>query len=202
MKSMSKISNQSSLNDFTSDWWGLRLRNTDDDNASDQPAVVVDEDSADGLAKRSSQIYRRLNQICHDDADSNVIAGKDGWRASNKAADLSLYVLRNRRVFGQDPAIVDKAIFSLVHRIDEDLKTGQVLTSKQRDVVRQMSENAPKLMIAAVESTLPNDRKASKRIGSLGENNLDSLLHIASDNGANSENIRQLQKLADEIMSE
>jgi hypothetical protein len=111
-------------------------------------------------------------------------------------------LLENLKAFAKDPATVDKAIFALVHQIDEHLKTRRVLTMKQSTVVRQMGENAAMLMIAAAESTLPNNREVFRANVSKADAGVSSLLESTTENGANVNKIRQLQKMADEIMRE
>jgi hypothetical protein len=136
-----------------------------------------------------------VKQFSRPEAEAVKSDCKNFWLESNAPIDVSDSVLKNLKAFAEDSVIIDRAIFTLVHQIDMELNSAQTLSMKQQDVVRQMSENAALLMAAAA------NRKATKQLSSNCGQSVSTLLQIASDHGANHQNIQQLQKLADEIMS-
>lgn len=107
--------------------------------------------------------------------------------------NLTETVLKDTKLFSQDPGTIDRAIFALVHWIDSELNQGPVLTEEQQEVVRQVKRKV-NLLIA-------------KGLISIQRTNLNKNPHFHENYSfdpvarSGNDNIRQMHNLANALMS-
>lgn len=107
-----------------------------------------------GSPEASDTQQTSLNKICQQTyftsrpTDSNITSeGKVGIIGSIPSAHVTVTesVLKEIKLFAQNPVLIDKAIFALVHAVDAKL-TDRILTQSQQNVVRQMNDSAAEMI--------------------------------------------------------
>lgn len=129
-------------------------------------------------------------------------APKEFWHSSNEKVDITRYVGRSFKAYNQDPKFVSEALTALEKNINGNMQAvnlGQPLEGPRRDAMRQFAENAALIKLAVAEAKINTDPQAAKEIINGKSGSVIRLIGIASDYGANKENIDQMRKMAEEI---
>jgi len=174
------------------------------------------EDLETNLIKNISQVLARGNLVADTAAGGKMpeirlgLVGetaledyaKKYWHGDNAKTDLSKFVFQNFKAFGQDPGTVIEGISALEQTLGRNLNfknAGQPMNEADLDRMRQMAENAALMKLAVAQFRHDGDPKGAAALVSGRGQSVNELIKIATEFGANKENMEQLQKMADAI---
>ena len=125
---------------------------------------------------------------------------KDFWHSDNDRTEVVKYVAQNVGAYEKDPDTVKAALLALQTEINVNQLSSHTegcLDDPNRDRVRQMAENAAMIEMAIAGTKPANDPDARALVAGSGMS-AKNLIRIASENGANPDNVVQLKELMEE----